>query len=83
MFKFTLVHGFITFMELLVLSFIGLAVFMGFGFVVSSIAKNESVIPLLANLFTLPQFLLAGTFFQSITSLPGSNPFAGCCRLPT
>jgi len=63
-FSFTLVHGFITFLEMLVLSSIGLVVFMGFGFVVSGIAKNESTIPPLANIFTLPQFLLAGTFFS-------------------
>lgn len=62
-FRFTLVHGWITFAELLFLSFIGLIVFMGFGFVVSGLAKNESTIPPFANLFTLPQFLLAGTFF--------------------
>jgi ABC-2 type transport system permease protein len=68
-FKFTLVHGWVTFLELLVLSFIGLVVFMGFGFVVSGVAKNESTIPPLANLFTLPQFLLAGTFF-SIDNFP-------------
>jgi ABC-2 type transport system permease protein len=37
---------------------------MGFGFVVSSLAKNESSIPPFANLFTMPQFLLAGTFFS-------------------
>ncbi|RYY22448.1 MAG: ABC transporter permease, partial [Chitinophagaceae bacterium] len=69
LFKFTLVHGLVTFLELLVLSFIGLIVFMGFGFVVSGVAKNESTIPPLANLFTLPQFLLAGTFF-SIDNFP-------------
>ena len=63
-FKFTLVHGWLTFLELLVLSFTGLVVFMGMGFVVSGIAKNESSIPPLANLITLPQFLLAGTFFS-------------------
>jgi ABC-2 type transport system permease protein len=62
-FDFTLIYGAITFFELLVLSFIGLAVFMGFGFVVSGLAKNESSIPPFANLFTLPQFLLSGTFF--------------------
>ena len=62
-FNFTLVNGLITLIELLVLSFIGLAVFMGFGFVVSGLAKSESSIPPFANLFTLPQFLLAGTFF--------------------
>ena len=62
-FKFTLVHGFETFLEIMLLSFIALVVFMGFGFVVSSVAKNESTIPPFANIFTLPQFLLAGTFF--------------------
>ncbi len=69
-FHFTLINGFATFMELLVLSFIGLVVFMGFGFVVSGLAKNESSIPPFANLFTLPQFLLAGTFFP-IDNFPG------------
>jgi len=68
-FNFTLVHGWVTFVELLVLSLIGLIVFMGCGFVVSGVAKNESTIPPLANLFTLPQFLLAGTFF-SIDNFP-------------
>lgn len=68
-FGFTLVHGVLTFFELLLLSFVGLIVFMGFGFVVSGLAKNESVIPPFANLVTLPQFLLAGTFF-SIDNFP-------------
>lgn len=63
-FGFTLVHGFITFLELLVLSFLGLVVFMGFGFIVSGLATSDSAIPPLANLITLPQFLLAGTFFD-------------------
>jgi len=69
-FQFTLIYGAITFFELLVLSFIGLAVFMGFGVVVSGLAKNESSIPPSANLFTLPQFLLSGTFFP-IDNFPG------------
>jgi ABC-2 type transport system permease protein len=68
-FHFTLVNGVLTFLELLVLSFLGLIVFMGFGFVVSGLAKNESTIPPFANLVTLPQFLLAGTFF-SIDAFP-------------
>lgn len=62
-FKYTLVNGISTLLQILLLSFISLIVFMGFGFVVSSLAKNESTIPPFANLFTLPQFLLAGTFF--------------------
>lgn len=68
-FDFTLVNGFITFAEIMVLSFIALLVFMGFGFIVSGLAKNESSIPPLANIVTLPQFLLAGTFF-SIDAFP-------------
>ncbi len=64
-FHFTLVHGWVTFLELLALSLVGLIVFMGFGFVVSGLAKNESSIPPFANLITLPQFLLAGTFFST------------------
>lgn len=62
-FDYTLIYGFETFIELLVLSFIGLVVFMGMGFVVSGIAKNDNAIPPLANIVTLPQFLICGTFF--------------------
>ncbi len=63
-FGFTLIHGFATFATMLLLSALGLIVFMGFGFVVSGIAKSESTIPPLANIVTLPQFLLSGTFFE-------------------
>lgn len=62
-FDFTLVNGWITFFNMLILSAIGLIVFMGFGFIVSGVAKNESTIPPFANMITLPQFLLSGTFF--------------------
>ena len=79
-FKFTLVHGLTTFLSIMVLSFIALVLFMGFGFIVSGVAKSESTIPPLANLFTLPQFLLAGTFF-SIDNFPAwMQPF--CKILP-
>jgi ABC-2 type transport system permease protein len=64
-FHFTLIHGWLTFFEMLVLSLFGLIVFMGFGFIISSVAKSESTIPPFANLFTLPQFLLGGTFFST------------------
>ncbi len=69
LFKFTLVNGIQTFLEIMALSFLALILFMGFGFIVSSVAKNESTIPPFANLITLPQFLLAGTFF-SIEAFP-------------
>ena len=64
LFGFTLIHGFETFVEMLVLSFIGLVVFMGFGFIVSGLATTDSTIPPFANLITLPQFLISGTFFS-------------------
>ncbi len=69
MFGFTLINGFQTLLEMLVLSFIGLMVFMGFGFIVSGMAKNDSAIPPFANLITMPQFLIGGTFF-SIEAFP-------------
>ena len=68
-FHFTLINGVVTVLNMLLLSVIGLIVFMGFGFVVSGIAKSESTIPPISNIITLPQFLLSGTFF-SIEAFP-------------
>ncbi|MDQ3551329.1 MAG: ABC transporter permease [Bacteroidota bacterium] len=68
-FRFTLINGWLTFIEIMILSFIALLVFMGFGFIISGLATNESSIPPFANIITLPQFLLAGTFF-SIDAFP-------------
>jgi ABC-2 type transport system permease protein len=68
-FGFTLVHGITTVINMLILSAIGLIVFMGFGFIISGVAKNESSVPPIANIVTLPQFLLSGTFF-AITAFP-------------
>ncbi len=66
---FTLANGLVTFIELLILSFLGLVVFMGFGYTISGIAKNQNVIPVYANLFMFPQYFLSGTFFP-LTALP-------------
>ena len=69
LFGFTLIHGVTTVINMLILSAIGLIVFMGFGFIISGIAKNESTVPPLSNIITLPQFLLSGTFFAT-TAFP-------------
>jgi ABC-2 type transport system permease protein len=69
MYHFTLANGFITFIEMLVISFIALLVFMGFGFFISGVSKNQNVIPVYANLFMFPQYFLSGTFFPR-TALP-------------
>lgn len=62
-FNYTLINGFGTFLEIMLLCFIALLIFMAFGFIVSGRAKSDSSIPPFANLITLPQFLLGGTFF--------------------
>lgn len=64
-FGFTLVHGILTAAQMLLFAMLGLIAFMGFGFFISGIAPNESVIPPIANIVTLPQFLLSGTFFST------------------
>lgn len=66
---FTLQHGMLTFLEMLALSVIMLFLLMGVGLIFSSVAKNDSSIPLLINLFGFPQMLLSGTFFP-ITVFP-------------
>jgi ABC-2 type transport system permease protein len=68
-FDYHLIHGWGTVLQMLFLCVIGVMVFMGFGFSVSGLAKSESSIPPLANIITMPQFLLAGTFF-SISNFP-------------
>jgi len=68
-FGFTLVHGVVTVINMLLLATMGIIVFMGFGFIISGIAKSESMVPPISNIVTLPQFLLSGTFF-SIEAFP-------------
>ncbi len=69
-FKFHLANGWITFAQMLVLSSLGLIVFLGFGLFISGISNDENAVAPIANLITLPQFLLSGTFF-STSLFPG------------
>lgn len=62
--NFTLRHGWLTFFEMMVLTVIMLFLLMGVGLIFSSIAKSDTSIPLLINLFGFPQMLLSGTFFS-------------------
>jgi ABC-2 type transport system permease protein len=66
---FTLANGVVTFINMLLLSALALLVFMGFGFLITGIAKNQNVIPIYANIFMFPQYFLSGTFFAK-TALP-------------
>lgn len=61
--NFTLHHGVITFFEIIGMTILMLFLLMGVGLIFSSIAKSDSSIPLLINLFGFPQMMLSGTFF--------------------
>ncbi len=75
---FTLAHGFITFLEMVGLSIFLLLMLMGVGLIFSSIVKNDTMIPLMINIFSLPQMLLSGTFF-SISVFP--EWLQTCCKI--
>ncbi|RFS19369.1 ABC transporter permease [Chitinophaga silvatica] len=62
-FNFTLINGIYTFLEMLLLSVFGLIIFMGIGFIISGMIRNESSIAPVANTLTVPQILLCGLFF--------------------
>jgi ABC-2 type transport system permease protein len=62
--NFTLQHGAATFFEMVLMSVYMLFLLMGVGLIFSSVAKTDTVIPLLINLFGFPQMLLSGTFFS-------------------
>ncbi len=75
-FKFHLAAGWATFAQMLLLSSLGLLVFLGFGLFISGIASDENSVAPVANLFTLPQFLLSGTFFSTDSFPKIFQPFA-------
>ena len=68
-FKFNLVHGLWTVIDILILSIIGLFSFLGFGLFVAGLSNEESTVAPVAQLIILPQFLVAGTFFP-VDALP-------------
>ncbi len=79
-FGFTLANGVATFGNIFLLSFISLLVFMGFGVVVSGLCKDESAVAPFATFITVPQLLLAGSFFDIGNFPPWLQPF--CNILP-
>jgi ABC-2 type transport system permease protein len=61
--NFTLQHGIITVINMLLMTILMLFLLMGVGLIFSSIVKSDTNIPLLINLFGFPQMMLSGTFF--------------------
>lgn len=62
--NFTLQHGMVTFFEIILVTIVMLFLLMGVGLIFSSVAKTDTSIPLLINLFGFPQMMLSGTFFS-------------------
>lgn len=63
LFHFTLANGWITVLSMLVLSLVGILVFLAFGLLAASIAKNEDSLTPITQLFMMPQLFLSGAFF--------------------
>lgn len=61
---FTLQNGWLSVLQIISFTVVMLLLLMGVGLIFSSIAKTDAAIPLLINLFALPQMLLSGTFFS-------------------
>ena len=57
-------------LELLVVAVLGSAIFIAVGFAISGYAKDEQVVPAMANIIVLPMMFLSGIFF-SRDSMPG------------
>ncbi|OGG45963.1 MAG: hypothetical protein A3F84_11595 [Candidatus Handelsmanbacteria bacterium RIFCSPLOWO2_12_FULL_64_10] len=64
-FGFQLANGWVTFVAMLGLCGLGLLVFLGFGLFIAGLTANENAAGPIANLVTLPQFLLSGVFFPT------------------
>ncbi len=69
LFHFYLPHGWITFLDLMLISTFGLIAFLGFGYFIAGRVADENAASPLTNIITLPQFLLSGVFFP-VDSLP-------------
>jgi ABC-2 type transport system permease protein len=63
LFHFTLANGWVTVLSMLVLSLVGIIVFLAFGLLATSIAKNEDSLTPITQLFMMPQLFLSGAFF--------------------
>jgi ABC-2 type transport system permease protein len=67
-----------TFLEMMFLSIFLLMILMGIGLIFSSVVKSDASIPLMIQLFSLPQIMLAGTFFP-IEVFP--TWLQACCKI--
>lgn len=62
-FDFSLANGWVSGLEMIILSLFGVLAFLGFGILISNMAESEETLPIALNIFNLPQMLLAGVFF--------------------
>ncbi len=70
LFQFHLAQGWVSAVQLVFLAFLGIMAFLGFGILLSNLFRDDQTLPVVLNLFNLPQVLLAGVFFP-IDGMPG------------
>jgi ABC-2 type transport system permease protein len=64
-FHFTLANGAVTLAEIAALSVLSVLAFIGFGIFFANVAPDEQSLPIMLNLFNLPQLFLSGVFFST------------------
>jgi ABC-2 type transport system permease protein len=80
-FQFQLANGWLTLIPMLLLTILGLLVFLGFGLLIAGRTNDENAASPLTNAFTLPQFLLSGVFFPTEVFPPWLQLIAGLLPL--
>lgn len=75
-YNFQLINGLLTLIQILILSAVGLIAFLGFGLLVAGLSNDENTVAPLANLITIPQLLVSGTFFSTDLLPNWSQPIA-------
>jgi ABC-2 type transport system permease protein len=69
-FHYGLARGWVTAVEMLVLAWFGILSFIGFGILLANLTDDDHSLPVVLNLFNLPQVILTGVFFPT-DALPG------------
>lgn len=69
-FQFHLVSGMLGAVQVVFLAFLGIMAFLGFGILLSNLFRDDQTLPVILNLFNLPQMMLSGVFFP-IDGMPG------------
>jgi len=68
-FSYNPINGYSSLLQMMVIVSLASITFLGFGYFVAGIAKNNELVSALTNIIVFPQFALSGTFFD-VENLP-------------